>query len=294
MWRTFGSEIARGALLLSGVCSIVAGSGCDRPARVSPYEAPREMRNSIGMPLVRISPGEFWMGSDESLVGLQPDGPRHRVEISREFWIGKFEVTQSEYSEIMQSNPSRFRKDGDCANAVHGIDTASFPVDRVTWEEAVEFCRRLSAFREESRTGRHYRLPTEAEWEYACRAGSLAAFSFGDSLDTSSANVSAPSQGALPLERPAHVGSYPPNAWGLHDLHGNVWEWCGDGRQDYSTAAVVDPRGGNTLAPMLRGGAWDFPADYARSDHRQEALRGYVFFGFRVVCTMSEASKTDN
>jgi formylglycine-generating enzyme required for sulfatase activity len=238
------------------------------------------------MSLVRVSPGEFLMGSDAQHDVVQPVGPRHRVKISREFWIGKFEVTQSEYRQIMQASPSRFCAGCDCADAVEGINTSRFPVDHVTWEEAVEFCRRLSALPEEKLAGRSYRLPTEAEWEYACRAGSDGEFSFGENLDTSCANIGAPSNGGLPLERPAEVGSYPPNAWGLHDTHGNVWEWCGDGRREYSTATVSDPRGGNTLTPMLRGGAWDFPADYARSAHRQEALRGYVFFGFRVVCTM--------
>jgi formylglycine-generating enzyme required for sulfatase activity len=258
-------------------------AGCSTGSNAS-RDVPSELRNSIGMVFVRIPAGEFQMGSDRQNEDSVSNAPQHTVTISKGFYLGKFEVTQAEYAQVMGTSSSFFSKDGDGASAVQGIDTSRFPVDHVTWEEAVEFCRRLSGLPAERDAGRKYRLPTEAEWEYACRAGTTSAFSAGDTLTASAANIVAPIEDQPALDRTVAVGSYPANAWGLHDMHGNVWEWCQDGQREYSSGRVVDPRGPESVAPVVRGGAWDFPANYARSDHRQEALRGYVFFGLRVVC----------
>lgn len=275
-------------LAAAGALCLLHVGGC-RPGPEIDALAPRlTMTNSIEMDFGWIPPGAFVMGSDEPLAVERGDGPRQRVTISKGFWMGTHEVTQVEYETIMSANPSRFASGGDDKAAVAGLDTSRFPVDHVTWEEAVEFCRRLTRLPEEQRAGRRYRLPTDAEWEYACRASSTERFSTGSELTTSQANIAAPSEGTPALDRPTRVGSYSPNAWGLYDMHGNVAEWCFDGKREFNLASAVDPEGPQAFRPVLRGGAWDLPADYARSDRRVTALRGYVFFGFRVVCEQPE------
>jgi formylglycine-generating enzyme required for sulfatase activity len=270
--------------MIGWLSSLIVLGGCDSSSTPEPADALGEFRNSIGIVLVRLPAGAFYMGCDYTSDRSVPNGPMHVVKISQPCCIGKYEVTQAQYQRVMGNNPSYFSQSGDGADLVRGVDTSDFPADHVSWEEAVEFCRRLSSLPKERDAGRVYRLPSEAEWEYACRAGTQGPFAFRR-LDTSLANISAPiADDVQPLTRTAAVGSYPANEWGIHDLHGNVWEWCRDGRREYSHAAAVDPLGPNAVASMLRGGAWNYPAEYARSDHRQEALRGYVFFGFRVVC----------
>ena len=154
-----------------------------------------ETVNSIGMKLVLIPPGEFMMGSPrqefDSLVREYPtrkklfelEQPQHRVRITKPYYLGLYEVTQGEYERVMGTNPSAFSRSGDRSEQVSGQDTSRFPVERVSWEEAVEFCRRLSALPEERAAGRVYRLPTEAEWEFACRAGTTTPFHFGSQLN---------------------------------------------------------------------------------------------------------------
>src|SRR5262249_13994061 len=153
------------------------------------------------------------------------------------------------YREVMGSNPSWFSAGGGGRKAVEGMETADFPVENVTWKEAVAFCTKLSARAEERKAGRVYRLPTEAEWEYACRAGTKTPFSFGRSLSSRQANF----DGTKPygaargksLGRPAPVGSYRPNAWGLFDMHGNVFQWCADwyAKDYYENSPRRDPKG---------------------------------------------------
>jgi formylglycine-generating enzyme required for sulfatase activity len=269
--------------MIAGVAPLVAGC-TQHPQDNQPFSH-RELTNSLGMTLVSIPAGSFLMGSDDPQAVADGDGPRHAVRLTRGFWIGKYEVTQAEYQQVMGGNPSQFYAAGDGASAVTGVDTSRHPVDRVTWEEAVEFCRRLSTLPDEQAAHRKYRLPTDAEWEYACRAGKGDSVDSSEKLSTATANIKAPAHPAAPAPgRTAEVGSYRPNAWGLHDMHGNVWEWCADGRRQYSSSSVVDPHGPESLEVVLRGGAWDYPAAYARSAHRQMALKGYVYFGFRVVC----------
>jgi formylglycine-generating enzyme required for sulfatase activity len=183
----------------------------------------------------------------------------------------------------MGNNPSHFQGD-----QVEGVDSSNHPVDKVSWEDAVEFCKRLSELPEEKAAGRVYRLPTEAEWEYACRAGSNAPFGFGglelvDDYGWFSSNCKGISQG---------VGNKESNAWGLYDLHGNVMEWCSDWAGDYPEGAVSDPTGPTEgYSRMIRGGAWLTPAMLGRSGNRAfhfppDTRSDYV--GFRVALSSSK------
>ena len=263
-------------------------AGCDRSLEYGEtVERGQVIANSIGMKLVLIPPGEFLMGGREPAASSVDNRPQHRVRITKSFYMGVYEVTQDEWERVMSARPSQFCDTGVGKRQVEEVDTGQFPVDRVTWSEAIEFCRRLTVLPAEAAAGRTYRLPTEAEWEYACRASTNTAFYFGDSISLAQVNFNRlPDEtGAQrPLQRTAQVGSYPPNAFGIHDMHGNVWEWCGDAKRNYSRRRQTDPAGGVATHYMVRGGAWDFPADLCRSAHRSEALSAYVYFGFRVVC----------
>lgn len=190
---------------------------------------PVQVTNSIGMRLALIPAGEFQMGSPDSDADAAHDEkPQHLVRITKPFYLGVTEVTQEQYERVMGVNPSSFKG-------------AQLPVESVSWEDAMEFCRRLSALSSERSAGRVYRLPTEAEWEYACRAGSKTKWSFGD--DESLLKEHAwYSDNSNKTTQP--VGQKRPNAWGLHDMHGNVLEWCSDWWQrKYSNATVTDPTG---------------------------------------------------
>src|SRR5262249_46501528 len=146
--------------------------------------------------------------------------PEHEVELTRPFWLGVFPVTQREYELLTGHNPSAWRR-----GALLGLDTSSFPVGAVSWFDAVAFCAELSRDPRERAAGRRYRLPSEAEWEYACRAGTTTAFHFGESIWIDEVNYFAGENAdgqRFGLERPCAVGSYPPNAFGLYDMHGNI------------------------------------------------------------------------
>jgi formylglycine-generating enzyme required for sulfatase activity len=191
-----------------------------------------EMENSIGMRFVLIPPGEFDMGSTEEEVAKlleearatnQPDwyierlpaeAPRHRVRITKPFYLGVFEVTQAQYEQVMGSNPSRFKEDANC------------PVEQVSWDEASTFCRKLGELPEERSGQRAYRLPTEAEWEQACRCGTTTRWYSGDD-EAGLKEIAWYNANAGGKTHP--VGQKKPNAWGLYDMHGNVHQWCQDG-----------------------------------------------------------------
>ena len=269
--------------------ALMVWAGCHEPESHNQshwQQLPRALTNSIGMQLVLIPPGDFLMGSPKSDLASEESGPQHSVRITKPFYLGVYEVTQQEYEEVMADRPSHFYSDSLGGDKVEGINTSRFPVDQVTWGQAAEFCRRLSELPEEVSAGRRYRLPTEAEWEFACRAGTTTPYSFGNIITLDQANISQPGaqEDPQPLARTAEVGSYPPNAFGLYDMHGNVWEWCADGKRDYTKSPQTDPNGGPSLHYVIRGGGWDFPAHFCRSDYRKEALAGYVYFGFRVAC----------
>jgi formylglycine-generating enzyme required for sulfatase activity len=253
-------------------------------------ELPREVTNSIGMKLVWIKPDSFWMGSDNKEPGLGPEeAPRHEVFISQGFYLGRVEVTQAEYLAVMKKNPAFFHD-----KAGGGPD---HPVEQVTWTEANEFCRQLSSLEKEKKAGRVYRLPTEAEWEYACRAGTQTVFHYGNTLSSTKANFngSAPygaaAQGPF-LQKTARAGSYNPNAWGLCDMHGNVAEWCADYYDPvyYQNSEAQDPRGAEkgTLR-VVRGGSWADAGTDCRSARRrwENPETRSPRIGFRVVMTVS-------
>jgi formylglycine-generating enzyme required for sulfatase activity len=225
------------------------------------------IQNALGMEFVYIPPGTFMMGSPSSEPGRGSDETRHQVTLTRGYYLQTTEVTQGQWKAVMGDNPSRFDNCGD-----------DCPVENVSWNDVQEFIRKLN-----QREGMNkYRLPTEAEWEYACRSGSDTKYCFGDSKSD--------------LEQYAWFGSsffgktHPvaqkrPNAWGLYDMHGNVWEWCGDRYGDYPSSLVTDPAGPSSgSCRVRRGGSWDYVAAYCRSadrDGRPPDLRRY-YLGFRL------------
>jgi formylglycine-generating enzyme required for sulfatase activity len=229
-----------------------------------------ETTNSIGMKFMVIPPGEFMMGSPESEKFRDPIERLHKVTLSQPFELGLHEVTQQQYEKVMGKNPSRYRG-------------ANNPVDSVTWIDAVEFCRRLSELPGEKTARRVYRLPTEAEWEYACRAGTSGSWCCGDgALLPSFAWVASSSQ---TTSHP--VGQLAPNAWGLFDVHGNVVEHCEDWYASafYNDSPGVDPTGpARGMRHVLRGGAWDAsPIDCRSADRDGNPPIEKGCTGFRVV-----------
>jgi formylglycine-generating enzyme required for sulfatase activity len=262
----------------------------DIAAEARPSErAQKVITNSIGMKLVLIPAGEFLMGSPQG-EGESDEHPQHQVRITKPFYMGVYEVTQGEYERITGTNPSKFKD-------VAGEDTSRFPVENVSWNHAITFCRKLSKMREEKSAGREYRLPNEAEWEYACRAGTTTPFSFGSALNGSGANCDGnfPFGGAEKgpsLQRTTRVSSYEPNAFGLYDMHGNVWEWCADwhDRTYYAQSPVDDPTGSTRVwNRATRGGSWSYSAIRCRSAYRNgySPLYQRPNSGFRVVCDVT-------
>ena len=262
------------------------------PAPVFRSKAPpKTIANSIGMKLVLIPAGKFLMGSPESekhRVGSE--GPEHEVRITKAFYLGTHEVTQGEYEKMMGKNPSWFSATGGGKDKVAGLKTDRFPVDSVGYEEAMTFCKKLSALKGEK--GRAYRLPTEAEWEYACRGGAKVKMPFhvGNSLSSTQANFdgTTPHFGAAKgpnLERTCEVGSFAPNAFGLYDMHGNVYEWCSDwyGEKYYADSPKDDPVGpAKGEFRLVRGGGWKNGGGGCRSAYRTGEKYGQQYLGFRV------------
>jgi formylglycine-generating enzyme required for sulfatase activity/mono/diheme cytochrome c family protein len=223
---------------------------------------PKVLINSIGMKLVPIPAGEFLMGSpDGDDEARDSEKPQHRVRITRPFYLGAFEVTQEQYRRVMNKKPSYF-------NAKRlGKDTRNYPVDSVSWESAVEFCRKLSQLPAEKRAGRVYRLPTEAEWEYACRAGTRTRYHSGDSLEELKKYRDFVGGKVPEINRP--VGEFLPNPFGLYDMHGNVREWVADWYGRYPAEDQVDPKGPSRgTRRIVRGGCYHFWVKDSRSASR--------------------------
>jgi formylglycine-generating enzyme required for sulfatase activity len=240
--------------------------------------------------LVWIPPGTFTMGSPTDEVDrASTEGPQTVVTISRGFWMGKCEVTQGDYLSVVGNNPSYFNGDRSGPpwyDQDYGTDL-TLPVEQVSWIDTTNYCALLTA--QERGAGRIptncvYRLPTEAEWEYACRAGTTTRFYYGDDPGYTNLANYAWYGDALGTTHP--VGQLLPNPWGLYDMAGNVWEWCQDWSGSYSGGSVTDPQGPATGTDRVwRGGSWFYIARYCRSARRAKNLPAYTYdgLGFRVV-----------
>jgi formylglycine-generating enzyme required for sulfatase activity len=261
-----------------------------------------ERAEGLELPMVRIPAGSFVMGSPEGEPERQErEGPQHQVQLG-EFLMGRTPITQAQWRAValwqppegeqlerkLEASPSRFSKEA---------DSDQRPVEQVSWEDAMEFCRRLR-----QRTGRYYTLPSEAQWEYACRAGKSTPFAFGETITPELANyIGTYTYGTGPKgeyrEQTTPVGMFPANAWGLQDMHGNVWEWClDDWHESYEGAPVngsawVDGAEGKSTKgkeerKLLRGGSWSFIPRHCRSAYRSRSrpVNALVDIGFRVVC----------
>jgi formylglycine-generating enzyme required for sulfatase activity len=229
---------------------------------------PVEWKNAIGMVFVLIPPGEFMMGSNpqerarflkeaeaardqQAIVRIPSESPQHRVRISRPFYLGKYEVTQAQWQAVMGNNPSASR------------DNPLYPVERVSLDDIQPFLAKLNAAYAEQ--GSKYGLPTEAQWEFACRAGTTTAFCFGDN-ETMLLEYGWFKGNSR--DRTNRVGQGRPNAWGMHDMHGNVWEWCADWHSGkyYDRSPSDDPVGPEAGANrVFRGGCWTQNARLCRS-----------------------------
>ena len=242
-----------------------------------------DLGNGVYLDMVYIAGENFLMGSPSS--EKKPDWakgkeePQHRVTVPN-FWMGKYQVTQEQWQAIIKYNsPADFKG-------------ANRPVENVSWDMCQEFCRKLS-----KRTGKDYRLPSEAEWEYACRAGTTTPFSCGETITTDLANYNgnytyAEEGKGQSRKETVEVGSFPPNPWGLYDMHGNQWEWCEDGWHDSYQGAPTEgiawsDNHSQNNGRVHRGGSWLFgPAD-CRSANRLSYLRDYYFSGLRLVLSSS-------
>ena len=243
-------------------------------------EKPVKFTNSVGMSMVLIPAGEFQMGAPEDEEYGEADETLHRVRITQPFYLGACEVTQSQYAAVMGAEPWKGKKYGPWVFVKEGPNHAATHVSR---DDAEAFCRRLS-----KKERRVYRLPTEAEWEYSCRAGTTTAFQCGEN-ESSLAEYGWYRENTYDVgERYAHqVGQKEPNAWGLYDMHGNVWEWCTDwfSYDYYDVSPVDDPPGpASGTSRVARGGSWGCDAFRCRSAYRSllHADTRYDFVGFRV------------
>ena len=232
--------------------------------------------NGVSLKMIRVEPGSFMMGSEN---GESDEKPVHRVTLTQAYYLGETEVTQAQWRAVMGNNPSRFQRD-------------SRPVEQVSWNDAMAFCKKLN---DEGRApkGWKFTLPTEAQWEFACRAGTTTNYSYGDASDVQKMNFDGNypygggSKGVYRQETVAVKSLGYKNAWGFYDMHGNVYEWCLDwyGSRSYSSEAVTDPQGPqNGSDRVLRGGGWCTYAQNCRSANRNNDYPDYryYYYGFRV------------
>ena len=235
-----------------------------------------EFSNSLGMKFVFIKGGTFMMGSPPDALGTETDEIQHQVNLTRGFYVQTTEVTQGQWKAVMGNNPSTFSNCGD-----------DCPVENVSWDEVQKFIRKLSS----NDKSKKYRLPTEAEWEYTCRAGTGTPFPFGKCLSTEQANYNgnyflAGCSKGKNRKSTLPVASLKANAWGLYDMHGNVWEWCQDWYDEYPSDSVSDPSGPSTGSyRVCRGGSWKHEARKCRSANRNRYAPSFKGnnIGFRLV-----------
>jgi formylglycine-generating enzyme required for sulfatase activity len=261
------SDAAGNAASLTRTVNIVAGQASTHTA---------DLNASVAMDMIWVEPGTFTMGSPTSEAGRSSSETQHEVTLTQGFYLGKYEVTQAQYEAVMTGNT-----DGLSATPSQWPNNANRPVEKVSWDDIQKFLTRLNSQQAGNiPEGWAYVLPTEAQWEYACRAGTTTAYSWGDSITTSNANYSDSG-----YSQTRDVGLYSANPWGFFDMHGNVWEWTADWYAAYSSGAQTDPEGPATGSTrVLRGGSWGNPSPHLRS-----AARGYDYpstryfsFGFRV------------
>ncbi len=290
-------------------------------AKVSPEQVkaaeelgvPVAFENSLGMRFVLIPAGTFMMGSRDSATEVarrcampnaqagwfSDEHPRHEVTLSGAFYLSIHEVTQGAYETVFPPKP----EDADKKPSTETPDEfkgPNRPLVNISWENAEKFCKALSG--QDAEKGHEYALPTEAQWEYACRAGTSTPFSFGETISTDQANYHggytyADGRKGPYREKTLSVGSLPPSAWGLYDMHGNVSEWCADRYGDYTTAAQSDPIGaeeGNQR--VLRGGSWRSYPGACRSALRlyKDARATSSNVGFRVVLAVAAESSSED
>lgn len=208
------------------------------------------------MEMIYVAPGSFMMGSPSSEEERNGDETQHRVTLTKGFWLGKYEVTQAQWQSVMGSNPSRYNGD-------------NLPVDSVSWDDCQRFIQKINA-----QLNCGARLPTEAEWEFACRAGTTTVYYWGNALNGDKANCNGDGPYGTPVKgryrlTTVPVGSYAANAWGFFDMHGNVLEWCSDWYGTYPAGSVTDPMGvASGSYRVLRGGSWANSAGMCRSAYR--------------------------
>ncbi len=265
--------------------------------------------NNITLEMVYIPGGKFLMGTkDEEIERLckkyetdwfRNEQAQHEVTVPP-FFMGKYPITQAQWKEIASREDLKVNLDLN-PNPAYFKDrenSARHPVEQVSWYDAVEFCQRLS-----QHTGQEYRLPSEAEWEYACRAGTKTPFYFGETITTDLVNYNgnytyANEPTGKHREQITPVGQFPPNGFGLYDMHGNVWEWCADNWYDNYQGAPNDGSAwindGNDNRSPLRGGSWYLNPSLCRSAFRHDLIRGrgsiYYIVSFRVVCVACRTS----
>jgi formylglycine-generating enzyme required for sulfatase activity len=236
-----------------------------------------DLGNGLSLELILIPTGVFQMGSPRR-EGNPDEQPQHLVKI-KSVMMGKFLITQGQWKAIMgKLPPCRFQGD-------------NLPAERVSWEDAQKFCQRLS-----KKTGRSYQLPSETQWEYACRAGTSTPFSFGETITVEVANFNGEhtfreEPRGFYFHSTNEVGKFPPNAFGLYDMHGNLWEWCSDNWLDDYTSSPRDSgsyQNKNSRDRVVRGGSWHEPPGLCRSAARLRALQSDAdeFMGLRVVCDL--------
>jgi formylglycine-generating enzyme required for sulfatase activity len=261
------------------------GTEINRISKTAEYFA-QDLGNGVNLEMVAIPGGTFIMGSPENEEGyLSSESPQHQVTVPP-FFMGKYPVTQKQWRAVaalgkvnidLESDPSRFKGD-------------NLPVDRVSWNDAQEFCARLSQM-----ANKTYRLPTEAEWEYACRGGTTTPFYCGETISTDLANYDGnytygQGQKGEYREKTTEVGKFPANPFGLYDMCGNVWEWCEDGWHENYINAPIDGSAWTSLSSKraLRGGSWIYNPLLCRSAYRSSYARGNHAYdiGFRVVCVV--------
>ena len=271
------------SLLFCLALSLASGYGSEGEATVQANIAEQERKAGERMVLTikdveyafRWCPaGTFMMGSPVSEEGRYDNETQHRVTLSHGFWMLKTEVTQKMWKGVMKNNPSSFKGD-------------KLPVEQVSWNDCQEYIKKLNellAGTPGAPTGFKFSLPMEAQWEYACRAGTTTAYHFGNTLNKEQANF-----GGGPGAQTKEVGSYPPNAWGLYDMHGNVREWCSDNYAQHPRGVVIDPVGSleNPLRG-LRGGSYLHQAAQCRSAWREQSGKAAPGFGLRLALVSEE------